>query len=272
MILTCPACATHYKVDGAVFGNAPRLVRCANCGAQWTQHPGVEPEVEAVIPAEPRTATAAVGSKPMGKPAAKAMAAAPPAAEAPTAQSHPPQDPQFDNRDDLIPSRHRRRGNRLMVAFLLLCGLGLGAAGSYAFAPQLTAAVPQVAPAVNLLVTQVDRLRGRATEVIAGLAPKTRELVIVDAEHDFQDTANGPAIIVYGHIANNSTKPLPAPKITITLKDGKDTPLFAWDVQVEGQEVNGTKGLVSAGGSVRFWARSMFPPETTEKVTVRLKD
>jgi predicted Zn finger-like uncharacterized protein len=37
MIITCPVCATSYKVDASKMGGAGRMVRCRNCGHQWFQ-------------------------------------------------------------------------------------------------------------------------------------------------------------------------------------------------------------------------------------------
>ncbi len=39
MRLTCPSCASEYDVDAAAIGDRGRMVRCANCGAEWFQSP-----------------------------------------------------------------------------------------------------------------------------------------------------------------------------------------------------------------------------------------
>lgn len=41
MRLTCPSCASEYEVDAAAIGNSGRMVRCANCEAEWFQAPAV---------------------------------------------------------------------------------------------------------------------------------------------------------------------------------------------------------------------------------------
>jgi predicted Zn finger-like uncharacterized protein len=67
MILTCPACATRYRVAEQEFeGAAGRTVRCANCGHLWHETAsgqrapgGAEPVGEApVAPDEPATKAA----------------------------------------------------------------------------------------------------------------------------------------------------------------------------------------------------------------------
>ncbi len=64
MILTCPACATRYRVDQRELGwPGGRAVRCANCGHAWhqaapvigraaaeTAPPGLAPSGEPVSP------------------------------------------------------------------------------------------------------------------------------------------------------------------------------------------------------------------------------
>jgi len=41
MRLTCPSCASEYEVDASAIGDRGRMVRCANCDAEWFQAPAV---------------------------------------------------------------------------------------------------------------------------------------------------------------------------------------------------------------------------------------
>ncbi|MEM8876991.1 MAG: zinc-ribbon domain-containing protein [Pseudomonadota bacterium] len=43
MIITCPSCATQYRVDAATFPQEGRRAKCANCGNRW--HATCEPEL-----------------------------------------------------------------------------------------------------------------------------------------------------------------------------------------------------------------------------------
>lgn len=51
MRLTCPSCASEYDVDATAIGDRGRMVRCANCGAEWFQAPAGD--VAAPPPAPP---------------------------------------------------------------------------------------------------------------------------------------------------------------------------------------------------------------------------
>lgn len=39
MMITCPDCATSYRVSAATFGAQGRTVKCARCGARWVARP-----------------------------------------------------------------------------------------------------------------------------------------------------------------------------------------------------------------------------------------
>jgi len=43
MILTCPTCASRYRVDETKLGPQGRTVRCAGCGQSWRAEPLAEP-------------------------------------------------------------------------------------------------------------------------------------------------------------------------------------------------------------------------------------
>lgn len=51
MRLTCPSCASEYEVGAAAIGERGRMVRCANCEAEWFQAPAAGDAAAAPPPA-----------------------------------------------------------------------------------------------------------------------------------------------------------------------------------------------------------------------------
>ena len=56
MRLTCPSCASEYVVDAAAIGDRGRMVRCANCDAEWFQAPSTGAAAAAPPPPAPEPA------------------------------------------------------------------------------------------------------------------------------------------------------------------------------------------------------------------------
>lgn len=50
MIVACPHCGSRYDVDATLFGDAPRTVKCSECGWEWLHLPG-ETELTPAPPA-----------------------------------------------------------------------------------------------------------------------------------------------------------------------------------------------------------------------------
>ena len=57
MRLTCPSCASEYDVDASAIGDRGRMVRCANCEAEWFQAPAAG-DVAAAPPPPPAPSVA----------------------------------------------------------------------------------------------------------------------------------------------------------------------------------------------------------------------
>ena len=64
MRITCPSCASEYDVDAAAIGARGRMVRCANCDAEWFQAPAASDAADAPPPPAP-----AVSPEPQPAPA-----------------------------------------------------------------------------------------------------------------------------------------------------------------------------------------------------------
>ena len=81
MIITCPACTTHYSVNRAALGAVGKTVRCFRCSSKWHQVPVADqPQVMAPPVAAPPPPVAAPPPP---------VAAAPPPAPAPAPEPAP---------------------------------------------------------------------------------------------------------------------------------------------------------------------------------------
>ena len=89
MIITCPACATHFTLHASALGRAGRQVRCFNCGHEWAQRPV----------AESRLVSRRVAARPKPQAAAPVRRAAAPA---PAPQYMPEVAPQAAAEDDAL--------------------------------------------------------------------------------------------------------------------------------------------------------------------------
>ncbi|MEM7269744.1 MAG: zinc-ribbon domain-containing protein, partial [Pseudomonadota bacterium] len=58
MRLVCPSCSSEYQVDAAAIGERGRMVRCANCSAEWFQAPAPDAGVVAPPPPAPEPVAA----------------------------------------------------------------------------------------------------------------------------------------------------------------------------------------------------------------------
>lgn len=84
MRLTCPSCASEYDVDAAAIGARGRMVRCANCEAEWFQAPAAGD-----VAAPPPAPSVAPEAAPTPEPAA-------PAAPEPEPEVVVSETPEFD--------------------------------------------------------------------------------------------------------------------------------------------------------------------------------
>lgn len=64
MRLTCPSCASEYEVDAAAIGDSGRMVRCANCEAEWFQAPAAAAPPPAPDPIPQPEPSAPAATKP----------------------------------------------------------------------------------------------------------------------------------------------------------------------------------------------------------------
>lgn len=112
MRLTCPSCASEYDVDAAAIGARGRMVRCANCEAEWFQSAANGDAAAPPPPAPP----AAPEMAPMPEPQAaqpEAPVAPEPEVTVTEAPEFDPAPPVFADPEPVVQEGFEERGNDL---------------------------------------------------------------------------------------------------------------------------------------------------------------
>ena len=233
MILTCPACATRYRVADQEFeGSSGRTVRCANCGYTWHETVPAQHPPEAVeAPAATGADAAAIGAFADG-------AAAP--APLPRLDIPPNSRP--------APPRARSLAPRAIVLAVLVVAVVIGwilhhahfAADRQPAAPAAQAALDQPAPKPPALA-----------------APSTTGLVIRNIAP--ARTADG--LVVDGEIANPGNVPLDVPRLRVALQDSAQK-------EVQSEIVDPPKARLQPGEVVHFETPFAHPSDAATGVVV----
>lgn len=110
MIITCPACSTHYSVIPAALGVTGKSVRCFRCSNKWHQVPVAEqPQVMAPQPVPPPPAAvpppAPVAAPPPAAAAAPAPAPEPEPTPEPTPEPAPEPAPEPEPEPEAAPEK-----------------------------------------------------------------------------------------------------------------------------------------------------------------------
>lgn len=215
MMTTCPECAAAFDIPALGPGEAAREIRCGACGAAWIEAPS-----RAALALPPRPALTKIDGRAL-------------------ALSHPGRSRPWTDRPA------SRRGVPLGRAAAVLAAVTVGSALG------VTAADPSLIE------------RGRAaieTALFGEGAPPPDEAPFgaprgaVFAAHGFDlvTRPEGPAVEVWGRVANNGPGAIAAPLIDITTRDAGDAPLQRWTARAE-------KDLLQPGESARFSSRMMYP-------------
>jgi len=298
MIVACPHCSSQYDVDAALFGEAPRTVKCSDCGWEWLHLPdGVDfPPAPAAWNAEPAETSAAAHADGPDLSFGDAMAAAQlaiadaakdasgdtalpaptdagafavaPAAGGSAAKGQPdgdaPAGPAADAEDDFE------------------IELGSEETETVAAEPPPPAPPPRVprwvvgisAAAATVVVLAAGLLLGRHAilEAVPGSAGMYRMLgVAVDAIGaglEIGDVASSrewsegeEALIVSGQITNTTPGPMPVPPLKVALYNEADQPLQSVTIPAAGK-------VLMAGETTPFRARIASPQETAQRIKI----
>ncbi len=257
MILTCPNCATKFRVSDSALGPRGRRVRCSACGHLWF----AEPE-------------AAAGAPPAAEPAA-----APPEEETPAAPPPPAETPGADVPTEAEEDFYaRRRARRRQVAGesgpggttpqesgmppspLVLAGWGLWlafvialATALYAFRPALESAWPPISRFYAALADE------EARAAPAPAPPTVEEAVTVwlDPQPDWVEVGDGWTATIRGSLTNRAALPVALPQLTLKLVDSDNKVLKSVVVPL-------AVDRLAPGESVRFTVKvPEAPAETT---------
>lgn len=239
MILTCPACATRYSVDGARFPAEGRTVRCSKCAHSWHQ-PGEEPPVPELSAGEPAPAPPAPEPAPV--PAAES-APAYRAGPLPT-RSFVPHAP---------PPQPQQRGQfwpRLAVA--------VGWLG-------LIAAVVLIAVSAVRYRQDIAVIWPQSAGVYAGLGLAVNASGIDFRQVNYKrESEDGQVVLaVTGMIVNTGTRELPVPQtVRVTLSDANNSELYHWTFKPDAT-------MLKPGQSAPFVTRLSSPPAAARHLEVR---
>lgn len=154
----------------------------------------------------------------------------------------------------------RQAGKRSLLGMLFfpLSGVALAGAAAAAlyYGPSL-----QERPGAQLPLTPMDGIETASAKAPADRVQRTARdgLVFVEFKYDLVERAEGPALEVWGRIANNTKDEKLSPTIEIVSKDKAGKPLQRWLAQPEVESIG-------PGESARFSSRMMYPLEPVHDV------
>jgi predicted Zn finger-like uncharacterized protein len=250
MIITCPKCDTHYRIDPEVIGGAGREVRCVKCGHAWRQDP------EHMRQADAGGAPPPPGPSSAPPPPPSVPARAPerwPAKPKEGPKSAPPPEAQTSKRPSraqrkVRPPERRRLGAAvamwLGVLVLVVCAAAIAA---YFARESIVQAWPEA--------ERVYARLGLKTEV-AGLGLEVRNVTTVRRLVDDARTLE-----IEGEVVNVSNESRPIPLLRASLKDQQGVELMDWTFDVRA-------GLLGPGKSQSFRTVADNPPASATDLSI----
>lgn len=252
MLITCPTCASSYRIDAAKIGQQGKSVRCAACRETWFLTPDAAAEEEAEPSFGPQDD---VATDPVIDAAwAEATAAAREAAE-----------PEATPVDKAPPARKRRPAKKAKPKARSL-GAGSFATSPWAFALLAVLAalpigclardgvvglLPQTAPLFAAIGLPVNRRGLEIRDVVAlrnpGVEDRPAELV------------------VEGDLVGVARADVPVPGLRIEISDAAGKLLRSFPAPAP-------RRVLGTGESARFRARLTDPPAEGRAVVLRFAD
>jgi predicted Zn finger-like uncharacterized protein len=246
MILTCPACATRYEVDGAKFPAQGRTVRCAKCGHSWHQ-PGPEPQAPVQESAP----------QPVAAPAAAEIVAAP--APEPRKTEQPWTEPPSQGggarpRASVTPPGPPKQ----RMAFLPMLGVVLGWIGLIAVVLLIGLSAVRYRQEITVIWPQSAGVYSRL-----GMQVKTDGIDFTDVTYHRESEDGQVVLAVTGKIVNHGSRELPVPQtVRVTLSDSANKELYHWNFTPQARTLKPDQ-------SAPFLTRLSSPPAAARHLEVR---
>ncbi len=280
MILTCPACATRYEVDGSKFPSEGRTVRCAKCGHTWHQMPDPDPDAELFVeeppPSEPAPESEDVSeAEAEGAVETAALAEAEPAAEPPAetfyraddqddgaaAATEAPSEPVLrrepESADGFSAAPPLAETEKRRVPVMAIAGVGLGWLA-------LVGVVLAIGWAALTYREQVVAGWPQSASLYAKLGFKpVNDGLFIESLTQTEGIEDGqPMLMVTGTIVNRGREPMSLPQIRAALLTDERHELYHWTFSP-------SVLTLGPGQSTRFSTRVSSPPPAARHLDMR---
>lgn len=258
LVLTCPNCATRYVASSEGFMPPGRAVRCSRCQHTWFQDVSAPEAYETLYeeyeddlgpaPAPDDRGFSSIDQfdEPFSEEIGRTHDEYDRSSGRSVVDEFRETMPRFSTEPDYeLPER--RRGSRVVSALVGLLGtvavLGVLAAGTWYFRPQIVALIPQ-------------------TEALYALLPVEQ----ATSDYDLQNTGYIEAmeegrqvLIVSGEVVNQTDKPIAVPVVQVTVRTIAGRDLDQWKFKPRG-------GEIEPGEARYFETRRLNPPEGAQRL------
>ena len=236
MIVTCPACATRYKVPDGAFGAEGRDVRCKSCSFEWL-----------AVPDDLSPSPAKREFAPSAPEAAQAAAAGRKAEEAMEPQARPSVDIEAAARRRTMFRKTEAANKKLdWPAIAIAASIFIGVISLYPLRNTITSLVPAAGPLYKLAGIEIN---------LVGF-----DFANVSVAREFDSGL--PVLTVAGDVVNVSGRLMPVPRVRFGLRDGAQQEIYHWSVSV-------SEDPLFPGERARFSTKLAAPPKEARDVLVR---
>lgn len=244
MILTCPDCATRFKIKPEALGPNGRTVRCSQCKATWFV--AAEPDALELIETETQQdivrqdeAVPAPDTKAPASPAPESKAGPGSETASRTAEpSEPAPGPHTLIRERKERARVRRRLIGVGMIWVVTLGLlALMALAAFLFRAQIVKVFPGTAPVYKAL----------------GLEANVLGLEIYDIQTKFGTNDGTPVLFVNGRIKNFATSKRDVDMIRLSFKNKAGERIASWVIEPP-------KAVLAPGETIKFATQYPNPP------------